>query len=616
MKCDDRKSKTSFLSICKSSLVEQLLKFQELLPQAASLPGKMENHNEDAAIERKIIYKGAKIAPLIIGNEAFGVLGNVGSTSNLLVYFTTVFNMNSITATNLVNILNGSSSLAALPGAIISDTYSGRYNAVAVGSISSFLGLLVLALTALPQMHPPQCVAGSTSICQGPSRGQFQFLIVGIVLTVIGAGGIKPCNLAFGVDQFDPEAESSIQGINSFFNWYYMSVALGMLISVTVFVYVQTSLSWALGLGIPAALMFIACICFLVGTKYYVRVKPEGSAYTSLLQVIVVAIKKRHLKLPQKPGLNLFNYVPSKSTTSKLPYTAQFRFLDKAAVMSEDDEINSDGTAANPWELCSMQKVEELKSLVRLIPMWFAGILYFVFISMMENYAVFQALQLNRHLGRTNFQIPAASFIGIALLTTSLWLVIYDKIIVPVLRKFTGKEGGITNIERITIGIAIAILAMVVSAMVEKHRRNVAIKLGLLISPLSWVWLVPQLVIAGVSFPFGVVGLYELYYKEVPDGMKSIGGSFYYCGSAISSYLSTFILSMVQKETTRSSIGDWLPNDLNKGRLDYFYYLMAGLQVVNLVYFVACAKWYNSKGFRGVIPDTDHEVNKLKGLEV
>ncbi|KAL9263243.1 NRT1/ PTR FAMILY 2.10-like protein [Drosera capensis] len=289
------------------------------------------------------------------------------------------------------------------------------------------------------------------------------------------------------------------------------------------------------------------------------------------------------------------------------------RFLHKAAIISEDDKINPDGTAANPWKLCSMQKVEELKSLVRLIPIWFAGIIYFVFITMMENYAVFQALQLNRHLGRTNFQIPAASFIGIALLTTSLWLVIYDKVIVPVLHKFTGKEGGIKNIDRIAIGIAIAILAMVVSAIVEKHRRTVAIKSGLLVSPLSWGWLVPQLIISGLSLPFGVVGVYELYYKEVPDSMKSIGGSFYYCGSAISSYLSTFILSMVQKETTRSSTGNWLSDDLNKGRLDYFYYLMAGLQLVNLVYFMACAKWYNSKGFNEVIPDMDHGLLNQTG---
>lgn len=42
-------------------------------------------------------------------------------------------------------------------------------------------------------------------MCVGPTAGQMTFLLGGFGLLVIGASGIRPCNLAFGADQFDPK---------------------------------------------------------------------------------------------------------------------------------------------------------------------------------------------------------------------------------------------------------------------------------------------------------------------------------------------------------------------------------------------------------------------------
>lgn len=36
-------------------------------------------------------------------------------------------------------------------------------------------------------------------------------------------------------------------------------------------------------------------------------------------------------------------------------------------------------------------------------------------------------------------------------------------------------------------------------------------------------------------------------------------------------------------------------NDINKGRLDYYYFLIAGLGALNLVYLMFCAKHYRYK---------------------
>lgn len=85
--------------------------------------------------------------------------------------------------------------------------------------------MLVLTLTAaVSKLHPPECGDQEASpICVGPTTGQITFLLVGFCLLVIGASGIRPCNLAFGADQFDPNTESGRRGISSFFNWYYFT---------------------------------------------------------------------------------------------------------------------------------------------------------------------------------------------------------------------------------------------------------------------------------------------------------------------------------------------------------------------------------------------------------
>ncbi|KAL5064745.1 hypothetical protein RYX36_026482 [Vicia faba] len=550
--------------------------------------------------DSKLIYRGWKVMPYIIGNETFEKLGAIGTLLNLLVYLTTVFNLNNVTATNIINIFNGSTNVATLLGAFVSDTYFGRYNTLGFCIITSFLGLLAIQLTAVfKNLHPPSC-AKESSTCIGPTVGQMTFLFSGFCLLLIGAAGIRPCNLAFGVDQFNPKTESGKKGINSFFNWYYFTFTFAQMISLSLIVYVQSSVSWAIGLGIPAALMLLACVLFFMGDKLYVKVKPSGSPIKSIVQVLVVTVKKRRVKLPaQHPMLSLFDYVPSKCDYPKLPHTYQFRVLDKAAMITPQDKINPDGSPADPWSLCSIQQVEELKCLLRVLPICFSGILFFLVVTQQQTVLVFQALQSNRRVGNSNFNIPAASYSVFIMLSTTLWLPIYDRLVIPFLRRFTGKEAGITILQRIGVGIFLSILSMFVSALVETERRHLALTnpIGVqprkgAISSLSGFWLVPQLILAGLSEAFSSVGLTEFYYKQFPDNMKTIAGSLFFCGLAGSSYLSAFLVSVVHKTTSKSATGNWLSEDLNKGRLDYFYYLIVAIEVFNFGYFLICSKWF------------------------
>lgn len=169
-------------------------------------------------------HRGWKAMPYVIGNETFEKLGTIGTLSNMLVYLTTVYHMPSVNAATLLNVFSGTSNLATVLGAYVSDTYLGRYTTIAAATVSSFIGMLILTLTAaIHTLHPPACDASKGQQCEGPTSSQLAAILVSFFFLVVGAGGIRPCNLAFGADQFDPRTADGRRGIASFFNWYYIT---------------------------------------------------------------------------------------------------------------------------------------------------------------------------------------------------------------------------------------------------------------------------------------------------------------------------------------------------------------------------------------------------------
>lgn len=564
---------------------------------------KMEN-GDSSPSSPPVKYYGWRAMPYIIGNETFEKLGTLGTSSNLLVYLTTVFHIKSVDAATLINAFSGTTSFAPIIGAFLSDAYLGRYSTLAYSSVASLLGMFVLTLTAaVSGLHPRDCKVNET--CEKASAGQIAMLFLSFAFLVVGAGGIRPCSMPFGADQFNPNTEEGKRGINSFFNWYYFTFTGAMMISTTVIIYVQSSVSWSIGLAIPTILMFVACVFYFMGTKIYVKVLPEGSPFTSIVQVFCASTMKKGLKQPKDPNQDLFDPPHVSALVTKLHHTDQFRFLDKAAIVTSSDEIKPNGYPVDQWKLCSIQQVEEVKCLLRIIPVWTTGIIYYLAVVQQSTYVILAALQSDRHLG-PHFQIPAASFSVFGMLAQTLWIPLYDRLIVPRLRKITGKEEPISLLQRMGIGIFLSMVAMIVSAVIEVKRRDIAnggSTIGTLlgsgtISSMSGLWMVPQLMILGVSEAFNLISQIEFYYKEFPEHMRSVAGALAFLNLAFGNYLSGFLVTIINRSTGVDGKPSWLSQDLNKGRLDLFYVVIAGIGAFNMIYFIVCARWYRFKGSR------------------
>ncbi|XP_010482935.1 PREDICTED: protein NRT1/ PTR FAMILY 2.13-like [Camelina sativa] len=553
---------------------------------------------------------GWRAISFILGNETLERLGTIGLLANFMVYLTKVFHLEQVDASNVINIWYGFTNLTPLVGAFIADTYVGRFKTIAFASFATLLGLITITLTAsLPQLHPASCNSKDPLSCAGPNKLQFGVLILGLCFLSIGSGGIRPCSIPFGVDQFDQRTEEGVKGVASFFNWYYMTFTIALLITKTVVVYIQDQFSWIIGFSIPTGLMALAVVMFFAGMKRYIYVKPEGSIFSGIAQVVVAARKKRKLKVPAEDDGTVTYYDPSvkSSVLSKLHRSNQFRFLDKAAVISEGD-LTPEGAPADKWRLCSVQEVEEVKCLIRIVPVWSAGIISLAAMTTEATFTVSQALKMDRHLG-PNFEIPAGSLSVISLLTICVFLPFYDRVFVPFMRRITGHKSGITLLQRIGTGIVFAIFSMIVAGIVERMRRRRSISAGdpTGMTPMSVFWLSPQLILMGLCEAFNAIGQLEFFNSQFPEHMRSIANSLFFLSFAGSSYLSSVLVTIVHKFSGGHDRPDWLNKNLNAGKLDYFYYLIAVLGMFNLVYFWYCARGYR---YKVGLPIGDFEEDK------
>lgn len=271
------------------------------------------------------------------------------------------------------------------------------------------------------------------------------------------------------------------------------------------------------------------------------------------------------------------------------------RCLDKAAVISNDE--NKTGDYSNPWKLCTVTQVEELKILIRMFPIWATGIVFAAVYAQMSTMFVEQGTMMDTTIG--SFAIPAASLSTFDVISVIFWVPVYDRILVPIARKFTGKERGFSELQRMGIGLLISVLCMSAAALVEIRRLQLAKDLGLVNEavavPLNILWQIPQYFLLGAAEVFTFIGQLEFFYDQSPDAMRSLCSALSLLTTALGNYLSSFILTVVTSITTQGGKPGWIPDNLNKGHLDYFFWLLAGLSFLNLVIYIFCAKVYKSK---------------------
>jgi len=272
--------------------------------------------------------------------------------------------------------------------------------------------------------------------------------------------------------------------------------------------------------------------------------------------------------------------------------------LDKAAVETESDHTKD---LSNPWRLCTVTQVEELKSVISLLPVWASLMAFATVYGQMSTMFVLQGNTMDQRIG-PHFKIPSASLTIFDTLSVIFWAPVYDRFIVPFASKYTGHKQGFTQLQRMGIGLVISTIAMVVAGILEVYRLGIVRKnnyYDVETIPLSIFWQVPQYFLVGCAEVFTNIGSLEFFYGQAPDAMRSLGMALSLTTNALGNYISTLLVIIVTKVTTRHGKLGWIPDNLNRGHLDYFYWLLTVLSFLNFLVYLWVAKRYRYKKVAG-----------------
>eukprot|EP01018_Ginkgo_biloba_P018729 Gb_16020 [translate_table: standard] len=539
---------------------------------------------------------GWKAAFFIAGVELAEKLSYFGIVSNLVSYFTNVLHQPTVSAAKNVNIWTGVTLLLPLLGAFIADEFLGRYWTILLSAALYVMGLISLTVSAsLPVLRPPPCNNFSTNSCPRASNFQLGVFFFSLYLVAVAQGGFKPCLQAFGADQFDDEDPKERKYKSSLFNWWFFGLCSGTLLAVSLLTYIQDNVGWGLGFGIPTVAMAVAVSVFLCGTKNYRHKRSGVGPFTQFMRVFVAAIRKWNVCAHSRPAQNkLTHFIQEEEDflmgsggglRRQLLPTNQFKFLDKATV---EDDLDSDIKTAHSWRLCTVTEVEEVKLVLRLFPIWVACLMYGVVSAQCSTFFTKQGSTMDKRIG-PHFVIPPASLQMFRTISILTLLPVYDRFFVPVARSVTRNERGITMLQRIGIGIFCSILCMTVAALTEMRRLKAARDNGLLDKPtatipLSIFWLIPQYILLGTSEVFAKVGMQEFFYDQMPDTMRSLGMAVYVSVFGVGNFASSILVSVIAELSRRGGSKDanWFSDNLNRAHLNKFYWLLAGLSVLNL----------------------------------
>ncbi|XP_028087939.1 protein NRT1/ PTR FAMILY 4.4-like [Camellia sinensis] len=574
-------------------------------------------------------HGGMTAAAFVLGLQAFEMMAIAAVGNNLITYVFNDMHFPLSKSANVVTNFIGTVFLLSLLGGFLSDSYLGSFWTMLIFGFVELTGFILLSVQAhLPQLRPPQCnmVGGGCVEAKGYKASIFY---VALYLVALGSGCLKPNIISHGADQFQKKDSKKL---SSYFNCAYFAFCMGELVALTLLVWVQTHSGMDVGFGVSAAAMTMGLISLISGTLVYRNKPPRGSIFTPIAQVFVAAITKRKQICPSSPEMlhgsqNIDRGCVSDTSPNliNLLHTKKFRFLDKACIKSEDGR-GGGRSDESPWRLCTVSQVEQVKIIMSVIPIFGCTIIFNTILAQLQTFSVQQGSTMNTQLSlswltnkfQIQIQIPPASLQSIPYIMLIFVVPLYETAFVPIARKITRRDSGISPLQRVGVGLFIATFSMVSAAIIENKRRKSALNYSSnnKTNLISIFWIAPQFLIFGLSEMFTAVGLIEFFYKQsLEGGMQSFLTAMTYCSYSFGFYLSSLLVSLVNKITsssTSSGHGGWLShNDLNQDRLDLFYWLLALLSLINFFNYLFWSTWFsynNTFSSSGPSPTTHHDA--------
>ncbi|KAL8039203.1 hypothetical protein ABFX02_10G019500 [Erythranthe guttata] len=540
----------------------------------------------------------------------------------LMAYLTDVWRLELTHASTIVTILWGLFSLFPLFQAFLADTLIGTYGMLVISTASFSAGLGLLT------MSTPPVLAHSTGSCseyKPECIGYVQkvLLYTALPLIAFGLSGHVNFSTTFITERINAEETDSEGNCCGRFVYGDLPRVILTVVAVLGLPYINP---WSLRFGIPAICTLVATLLFFSTLcSYKNTLKPNGSPLTILFRVFVAAFSKLFYRIPTDPK-ELFEIQNPQLYSA--PHTMSLRCLDKAAILMPTKTVEEQ--ANNRWRLCRVTEVEMTKGVVRLIPVWLTFILCGVVKAVGFTYFIEQLNHMNPKVG--SLKVPLVLIIWYHE-QAKLKFAQTCAVLITFLGLITGSKKLASSIG-IAISMILAILCCITAAAVESRRLGVVQRHGLVDKhdervPMTMFWLLPQFILLGAFEGFLTSGAnlfvvdlsWMQRFLEQPDElteelidrspaslqrfidqphivMQRYLGLFNSAISGIGILGSILMVFVVGKISENGGKMNWFQHDLNRSRLDKYYWTLSWLMAVNLVVFIVVAVFYRHKGNR------------------
>ncbi|XP_039329212.1 solute carrier family 15 member 1 isoform X1 [Saimiri boliviensis] len=361
----------------------------------------------------------------IVVNEFCERFSYYGMRALLILYFTNFIRWDDNLSTAIYHTFVALCYLTPILGALIADSWLGKFKTIMSLSIVYTIGQVVLSVSSITDLtdHNHDGTPDSLPVHVALS-------MIGLALIALGTGGIKPCVSAFGGDQFEEGQEKQR---NRFFSIFYLAINAGSLLStiITPMLRVQEcgihskQACYPLAFGVPAALMAVSLMVFILGSGMYKKVQPQGNIMGKVVKCIGFAIKNR------------FRH---RSKT----FPKREHWLDWAK------------------EKYDKRLISQIKMVTRVMFLYIPLPMFWALFDQQGSRWTLQATTMSGRIGTMEIQPDQMQTVNAILIV--IMVPIFDAVLYPLIAKC---GFNFTSLKKMTVGMFLASMAFVVAAIVQ-----------------------------------------------------------------------------------------------------------------------------------------------------